>query len=161
MTLQAKWYQQFWPWFLILLPASVVVASIATIYIASQHADSLVVDDYYKNGLTINQDLSLYKNARELNIKAELIFHKNGQIIVEFDQAPHLDTQQLTLLISHPTLPDEDRRLVLHRQNSLRFTAQTENLSSGYRDIQLSSSRPPWKIGRRIRIDEQLTRLHM
>ena len=31
------WYQQFWPWFLILLPASVVVAGLTTLVIANRH----------------------------------------------------------------------------------------------------------------------------
>ena len=36
---QAKvWYKQFWPWFLISLPASVVVASMFTISIAVENA---------------------------------------------------------------------------------------------------------------------------
>ena len=38
------WYRQFWPWFLISLPASVVVAGLSTLYIANRHADDLVVD---------------------------------------------------------------------------------------------------------------------
>ncbi len=52
------WYKQFWPWFLIALPGSVVIASVATIIIAIKNPDSIVVDDYYKAGLAINRDLS-------------------------------------------------------------------------------------------------------
>ena len=32
------WYKQFWPWFLIALPGSVVVASMFTINLAVQNA---------------------------------------------------------------------------------------------------------------------------
>ncbi|MFM1891144.1 MAG: FixH, partial [Pseudomonadota bacterium] len=35
------WYRQFWPWLLISLPASVVIASMVTIYIAVQTDDGL------------------------------------------------------------------------------------------------------------------------
>ncbi|MEQ8516343.1 MAG: FixH family protein, partial [Chromatocurvus sp.] len=42
------WYRQFWPWFLIVLPGTVVVASIATLIIAVRGSDDLVVDEYYK-----------------------------------------------------------------------------------------------------------------
>ena len=48
------WYRQFWPWFLICLPGSVVVAALTTMYIAHKGADDLVVDEYYKEGLAIN-----------------------------------------------------------------------------------------------------------
>ena len=39
------WYKQFWPWFIIALPASVVVASFFTLWLAISNPDRLVVDD--------------------------------------------------------------------------------------------------------------------
>ena len=36
------WYRQFWPWFLIVLPASSVVFSFATLYVAIRHADEVM-----------------------------------------------------------------------------------------------------------------------
>lgn len=39
------WYKQFWPWFIIALPASVVVASFFTLWLAISNPDPLVVDD--------------------------------------------------------------------------------------------------------------------
>ena len=60
------WYKHFWLWFIILLPASVVVASIITVIIAFQNADSLVADNYYKDGLAINQVIARDKAAAQL-----------------------------------------------------------------------------------------------
>ena len=42
------WYRHFWPWFLMALPAAVVVAGLSTAYIAHEHADDLVVDEYWR-----------------------------------------------------------------------------------------------------------------
>jgi hypothetical protein len=39
------WYKQFWPWFIIALPASVVVASFFTLWLAVTNPDHLVVDE--------------------------------------------------------------------------------------------------------------------
>ena len=39
------WYRQFWPWFIIALPASVVIASFFTLWLAISNPDHLVVDD--------------------------------------------------------------------------------------------------------------------
>jgi hypothetical protein len=39
------WYKQFWPWFIIALPASVVIASFVTLWIAISNPDHLVVDE--------------------------------------------------------------------------------------------------------------------
>ena len=36
------WYKQFWPWFLIALPASAVIASLYTVSLAVRTTDSLV-----------------------------------------------------------------------------------------------------------------------
>ena len=51
------WYRQFWPWFLIALPGTVVIASLVTVYIAVNNADPVVDGNYYKHGLTINERL--------------------------------------------------------------------------------------------------------
>ena len=39
------WYKQFWPWFIIALPASVVIASFFTLWLAISNPDYLVVDE--------------------------------------------------------------------------------------------------------------------
>lgn len=39
------WYKQFWPWFLIALPASVVIACMFTITLAVQNAPVIVQKD--------------------------------------------------------------------------------------------------------------------
>lgn len=39
------WYKQFWPWFIIALPASVVIASFFTLWLAISNPDHLVVTD--------------------------------------------------------------------------------------------------------------------
>lgn len=39
------WYKQFWPWFIIMLPASAVVASVATLFIAINNPDYMVLEE--------------------------------------------------------------------------------------------------------------------
>lgn len=39
------WYRQFWPWFIIALPAAAVIASFITLWLAISHPVHLVVDD--------------------------------------------------------------------------------------------------------------------
>ena len=39
------WYRQFWPWFIIALPASAVIAGFFTLWLAISRPDHLVVDD--------------------------------------------------------------------------------------------------------------------
>jgi hypothetical protein len=39
------WYRQFWPWFIIALPAAAVIAGFFTLWLAISNPDYLVVDD--------------------------------------------------------------------------------------------------------------------
>lgn len=38
------WYKQFWPWFIIALPLTAVIASFATLWIAVNNPDRSVLD---------------------------------------------------------------------------------------------------------------------
>jgi hypothetical protein len=42
---EPPWYRQFWPWFIIALPASAVIASLISLYLAVSHPDPIVVED--------------------------------------------------------------------------------------------------------------------
>lgn len=52
------WYRQFWPWFLIALPGAVVISSVLYAYLAVKNQDPIVDGNYYKHGLTINEQLN-------------------------------------------------------------------------------------------------------
>ena len=59
------WYKQFWPWFIIALPASVVIASFFTLYLAVSNPDQLIVtDDEY---LELKSELKAQPPAEESN----------------------------------------------------------------------------------------------
>ena len=47
-----KWYTQFWPWFLIILPGTVVLASLITIYLAASQPKDTLDHDITKFGLS-------------------------------------------------------------------------------------------------------------
>ena len=75
------WYKQFWPWFIIALPAIVVVTGINMLFIANKGADDLVVDEYYKNGLAINRELEKLERAEQLGIDAALTISGSDIVI--------------------------------------------------------------------------------
>jgi hypothetical protein len=52
------WYKQFWPWFLIALPGSVVMASMFTITLAVQNAPVIVQKDIgrFVQPIEVNRD---------------------------------------------------------------------------------------------------------
>ena len=66
------WHNQFWPWFLIILPLCAVFASVNLMLLAIENKDSLVSEDYYKDGKAINMDLRKIKHAKQLGLQFEL-----------------------------------------------------------------------------------------
>jgi len=106
------WYRQFWPWFLFLLPATAVVAALATVYIANRHADDLVVDDYYREGLAINRQLDRKQRADVLRLSARLQF--SDEWVTARIHGP-VDDPALRLSLSHPLEADQDFTVPLSR----------------------------------------------
>jgi len=110
------WYRQFWPWFLIALPGSVVVAGISMIVVANRHADDLVVDEYYKDGLAINRQLEKQARAGEIGISADLLL-VDERVQVRLAGAAKDTVAPLTLglRLSHPLEADRDFSVTLDR----------------------------------------------
>lgn len=117
----APWHRQFWPWFLIALPACVVVASVLTFFIANRGADDLVVDEYYKDGLAINRRLEKEQRAQALGLAANL--HFTGDAVRLTLAGPATDAE-LRLSLAHPLEADRDFTTTLTRtaQGSYRGT---------------------------------------
>ncbi|MBD3610158.1 MAG: FixH family protein [Gammaproteobacteria bacterium] len=139
------WFKQFWPWFLISLPASAVFAGIATIIIANVTYDGLVVDDYYKQGLAINADKKKHLMASHLGLSAEVQLNMNqGQISVQLDSNVSIPQQQLTLDLVHPTRSGKDISLVLQHVGNGLYTAQYQPVRAIRWNISLSSEQGGW-----------------
>jgi hypothetical protein len=108
------WYRQFWPWALIALPASAVVASIATIILATSDVDGLVRDDYYKEGLAINLDLARERKARDLGLAAEVTMEAaSGVLRIKLRGETARELPYLDLKLFHPTRKGHDLTLRL------------------------------------------------
>lgn len=122
MNTQAEtpWYRQPWPWFLIALPATAVIAGIATLIIAARGFDGPVAADYYKQGLAINDEVARAQLARDLGLEAriELSGIADGdRVRVELDARRALPPEAaVRLRLVHPGRPGADRTAVLSRQ---------------------------------------------
>jgi len=107
------WYKQFWPWFLILLPFSVVVASVITFFIAQNNAPALVSDNYYKEGLAINSNKELERRAKELGLSASISTNSTALTVHLDGIDPSIKTLQLNL--RHSTISQHDKSLTLNK----------------------------------------------
>ena len=138
------WYRHFWPWFLMTLPASVVVAGISTALIAARHADDLVVDDYYKNGLAINRQLERKQRATARGLSAQLLFVDNT---VGVQILGTVDDQNLNLLLSHPFETDRDFKVALTRISPGHYRgALSSTVSSHWHWIIEEQAEAGWRL---------------
>ena len=141
------WYRQFWPWFLISLPAAAVIAGISTVFIAMSGKDSIVVDDYYKKGLAINRVIEEQELAASMGLSASARYKSNTgelDLTLKSDSVVHEETLGLRLV--HPTLADLDRHVLMHKDAQGVFKATLKDLQSGRWRAILEPGDKRWRL---------------
>jgi len=146
------WYKQFWPWFIMALPATVVVAGLSTWYIAEQGADHLVVQNYYKEGLSINLVLDKQKLARELELVAALEFQGD---FLKVSLTGNSDPAALGLKLWHPMDENFDMELKLARESRGQYRGRLPYPISQRWHWQLEPLAP--KANQAWRLDGEIT----
>lgn len=109
------WYRQFWPWFIIALPASAVVASLYTVSLALRSQDSLVTAAPDGMDVIAERHRQAEARAAELGLDAALFVDAGtGAIRLTIDSNEGATLPQaVELLFSHPTDVRRDRRVTL------------------------------------------------
>lgn len=152
------WYKQFWPWFIIAIPASSVAAGMVMLHLAIDGADTLVRDDWYKDGMAINQRLDKQNRAREAGLKAFFSFDQEENIVkLRID---NLDAQQvpsLSLDLVHPTLAQRDIKVQLYRAPDNTYFAKLPRTPAGLYYAQIRSVEDAWEIDARINFGNVLS----
>lgn len=145
------WYRQFWPWFLISLPGMAVVGGIITINLAMSGSDSLVRDDYYKEGLAINRDLARERMAANLGIRIALAYDAaSGHLAAQLNDAPVGNIESLQVHMVHPTLNNHDSTFSLQRTGDRSYEGQvTERFGDIAWHLAIGPVEETWKISAR------------
>ncbi|MET2897350.1 FixH family protein [Vibrio rotiferianus] len=152
------WYKQFWPWFLIILPLTVVVWTVVTVVVFANNSVSLVAEDYYKKGKGINIDISKMNVARDLGLNAT-ISSDNNTVVISFNKGelPHFPA--LTATFTHRTLPDRDFTKLLTADAKGNYRLTPENSIQGPWFVELEPHNKEWMIQGRVEFPAQPTTL--
>ena len=147
MSEQAPWWRQFWPWMLIALPACAVVGSLVTAWLAVRSADSLVVDDYYREGRAINRTIERDLRAAELGLAATIDRAPEG-VRLSLHAGETIDwPASLTLRLVHATRAEQDRELVLRSIGAGHYVASGAVLpQSGRWTLHLENPARDWRL---------------
>lgn len=109
------WYRQFWPWFLIALPGTVVVASMVTLWIAVSSPNPMVVDDYSRIARSYEQRLERDQAAAALGLTAEIRLIEGANVVDVRLLPDTIVPETLELRLSHPLVEQQDRVIQLMR----------------------------------------------
>ncbi|WP_104036773.1 FixH family protein [Vibrio jasicida] len=150
------WYKQFWPWFLIILPLTVVIWTIVTVVVFANNSVSLVAEDYYKKGKGINIDISKMNVARDLGLNATVSSDDNT-VVISFNKGelPHFPA--LTATFTHRTLPDRDFTKLLTADAKGNYRLTQEDSIQGPWFVELEPHNKEWMIQGRVEFPAQLT----
>ena len=139
------WYREPWPWILFGGPAIVVVASFVTLYLAVKHADALVVDNYYTEGLAINRVLAHDNLAFQRGYRADVMVNQDRTMVrIRLTGEPLPSGLRVGFI--HPTQGGRDE-LVLAREIQPGLYEGKVQLAAAVRwDIDLEDSARTWRI---------------
>jgi len=151
-----RWFKQFWPWFLILLPMAAVIAGISTLIIARHNKPDMVMDDYYTQGKAINADFKLLKNAQNLNINA-LITQNDNELIIHLKGVK--DNSAITLSLFHSTLANRDISLALTADSKGDFHFSSELALKGKWQLRIEPFDKSWRLQKTVTFPTHSIRL--
>jgi hypothetical protein len=103
------WYRQPWLWFLLVFPAASIVYCAIAITISLNMDNSLVTDDWSKEGRGINMSIARDEKAVDLGMEAQIDFNQRNVTINLSTVDGPADFPYLVLNLFHPTLSDQDR----------------------------------------------------
>ena len=140
------WYREPLVWLCISLPASAVIAGFYTLYLAIISYDGLVVDDYYKQGLTINKRIEKQRNATELGLTAGLQFnHEQNQLRLILTASEEFNyPEELEVVLSHATRQGYDQTLKAQLGEPGLYYADYDSLIQGKWNIMIETN--DWRL---------------
>ena len=137
-TKPTAWYKQFWPWFLLVPLIVTVIVGMTMLSFSIQVFDGTVNDNYYKEGLAINQTLEKDHKAAALNLSAEVkVDNLTGDVLLTLNGQLDSLPEQLNLEFINPTRATKDYGITLNKVTGNHYRGQVEKapLNLWYMDI--------------------------
>jgi hypothetical protein len=127
------------------------------IAVAMHEPDSLVVDDYYKQGLAINQRLERDQYAQRVGLTARGHYDRTDRILrLQLSSARPVGIQQCQLTLVHPTRSEQDRRIALRydRPSGAYVGELPAELVSGRWHLVLEPADALWRLTGRVELPD-------
>ena len=156
--IKKPWHSYPLVWMMISIPFSAVIMGVIMIWLAVDTDDGLVADDYYKQGLAINDVISLDTKASELRLNAIIGFESSSKVVnVQFDKGlleSYPDTLQLNF--QHATRANSDIAVTLNHGIDNQYIGYLEQgISEGVWYFEVSNKGAvdeEWKLNARSHV---------
>lgn len=140
------WYKDRWPWLLMAGPAIVIVAGVVTAWLAVTSNDGLVTDDYYKQGLAVNQSLQRDHQASSLGLQADLMrAGSNVRLLVAAGSKVELPTS-IVLTLAHPTRAGHDQKVEMAAEGQGIYTGKLKSEIAGRWLVSIEDPAGQWRL---------------
>jgi uncharacterized protein len=139
------WYREPMVWLVITIPALTVVGGLTTVVIAHLRSDTIVADEYRREGLAINRDPARDLAARRLGVGATLAL-ADGTLTVRLAPGAAQPPAQLVVLLSHATRAEQDQLLTLRPGADGAYAAPLAPLAPGHWYLEVSPADRAWRL---------------
>jgi len=139
------WHREPMVWLIAAIPLLTVFAGLTTVAIAYRHSDSVIADDYRKDGLAINREPKRDLAAQRLGIAAELAAAP-GTLTIRLSGAAAERPSRLVVLFSHATRSDVDQLVTLERRGADDYSARLGTLERGHWYVEVSPMDRAWRL---------------
>jgi len=154
-VIEAPWYRQFWPWFLVLLPSCAVVASFILLGTAIRYSDSPLHDTYSKHGFAIERVAAADIEAAQRKLSAALHIAIDGDIDLALRGQVTQPSTTLTLEFIHPLDTQHDSSITLTRDDAGHYRGHLPTALGGRWLIELREPGQNWRLRNSIELQPQ------
>ena len=149
------WYREPWPWILMAGPAIVIVAGFVTAWLAIVSNDGLVADDYYKQGLALNQRLQRDHYASDLGLRADFMRSSQQVRLMVAAERDAALPEALTLKLSHPTRAGQDQVVKMVSEGQGFYGGKLSANISGRWYVSIEDPAGKWRLQGEWQADDE------
>ena len=136
-------------WLVVGIPAVAVIVGAIVLTLSIVSYDGLVVDDYYKKGMGINQSIERTDRARELGIESAIEFSDNALIKIRLSSNPeYVPPDSLAVSFRHATRPGSDQTVSANRHENTIYHMHLPPLLPGKWHIEIAAD--GWRINQTV-----------
>lgn len=148
----APWYRQPWFWFLTIFPLASIMWGITTLVVSSSLDNSMVSDDYSKEGRGINMSIARDERAAELQLAGELSLQDKSATLMLDTADGATDYPYLVFNLYHPTLSGQDKTVQFTRVAPGEYRGQLFEQVSGRWYYDLQGPDNDWRVKGEVRL---------